>query len=108
MQVFTKPWLFPFDLGLTRIVMFLAAPVVMMFVPLFASKEAPIFDRITPQQGLSNGTVHCIYQDGRGFMWFATEDGRGSSKTARNHGAQRGEQHQQHQRQHENRDVYDE
>jgi len=33
------------------------------------------FERISLQQGLSQGTVLSILQDSQGFMWFATQDG---------------------------------
>ena len=33
------------------------------------------FEQISILQGLSNNGVEAIYQDRRGFMWFATEDG---------------------------------
>ena len=33
------------------------------------------FERLTVKQGLSQGTVLCMVQDRRGFMWFGTEDG---------------------------------
>lgn len=33
------------------------------------------FNRITINDGLSLSSVYCIYQDDKGFMWFATEDG---------------------------------
>lgn len=33
------------------------------------------FKRITINDGLSLSSVYCIYQDSKGFMWFATEDG---------------------------------
>lgn len=33
------------------------------------------FERLTPDQGLSQGRVICMLQDRRGFMWFGTEDG---------------------------------
>lgn len=33
------------------------------------------FHRITINDGLSLSSVYCIYQDSKGFMWFATEDG---------------------------------
>lgn len=42
----------------------------------FAVAEIPLrFDRITPEQGLSQSTVFCIAQDKIGFIWFATADG---------------------------------
>jgi diguanylate cyclase (GGDEF)-like protein len=43
--------------------------------PASASGRPIRFDRITPDQGLSQNTVMCIFQDSRGFMWFGTEDG---------------------------------
>ncbi|TAE21787.1 MAG: hypothetical protein EAZ92_16555 [Candidatus Kapaibacterium sp.] len=33
------------------------------------------FERLTTDQGLSQGHVICMLQDRRGFMWFGTEDG---------------------------------
>jgi signal transduction histidine kinase/ligand-binding sensor domain-containing protein/ActR/RegA family two-component response regulator len=33
------------------------------------------FRHITIEQGLSQNSVHCIFQDRRGLMWFATKDG---------------------------------
>lgn len=33
------------------------------------------FERIALEQGLSQTTVYCIFQDSRGFMWFGTRDG---------------------------------
>ena len=33
------------------------------------------FDNINIQQGLSQSSVRVIFQDSRGFMWFATGDG---------------------------------
>lgn len=34
-----------------------------------------IFDHLTVENGLSQGTVNCIFQDRQGFMWFGTQDG---------------------------------
>jgi diguanylate cyclase (GGDEF)-like protein len=34
-----------------------------------------LFDRLSLEQGLSQGTINAILQDRRGFMWFGTEDG---------------------------------
>jgi ligand-binding sensor domain-containing protein/signal transduction histidine kinase len=34
-----------------------------------------VFERLTVQAGLSQGSIWCITQDQRGFMWFGTEDG---------------------------------
>ncbi len=33
------------------------------------------FSHITTEDGLSNNTVHCVFQDSRGFLWFGTDDG---------------------------------
>lgn len=33
------------------------------------------FESITTENGLSQLTVSCIYQDSRGFIWFGTQDG---------------------------------
>ncbi|NIV34927.1 MAG: hypothetical protein GWN58_37370, partial [Anaerolineae bacterium] len=33
------------------------------------------FERITREDGLSQGTISCIMQDSLGFMWFCTGDG---------------------------------
>ncbi|HLP47912.1 MAG TPA: two-component regulator propeller domain-containing protein, partial [Candidatus Kapabacteria bacterium] len=33
------------------------------------------FEHISIKQGLSQGSVNCILQDNRGFMWFGTQAG---------------------------------
>jgi len=33
------------------------------------------FENLSIEDGLSQGTVFCILQDSKGFMWFGTEDG---------------------------------
>ena len=33
------------------------------------------FEHLSVEQGLSNGSVHAIHQDQRGFLWLGTEDG---------------------------------
>ncbi len=33
------------------------------------------FKHISGEQGLSNSTIECIFQDDRGFIWFGTRDG---------------------------------
>ncbi len=42
---------------------------------LFAQSDEIAFERLTTQQGLSQGSVLSMVQDNRGFMWFGTEDG---------------------------------
>lgn len=55
-------------------------PLLLFFlwVPVFTFSQAPKlkFKHITNEQGLSNSTIESIYQDHRGFIWFATRDGR--------------------------------
>jgi len=41
----------------------------------FAQISDSRFRHISNEQGLSNSTVNCIFQDSRGFMWFGTRDG---------------------------------
>ncbi|UCH15738.1 MAG: hypothetical protein JSV22_07165 [Bacteroidales bacterium] len=33
------------------------------------------FSHLTTAEGLSNNTVHCVFQDSKGFLWFGTDDG---------------------------------
>ncbi|HEX2934534.1 MAG TPA: two-component regulator propeller domain-containing protein [Bacteroidales bacterium] len=33
------------------------------------------FDHITTENGLSQGTINCIFQDKKGFIWMGTSDG---------------------------------
>ncbi|MFL9482826.1 two-component regulator propeller domain-containing protein [Chitinophagaceae bacterium LWZ2-11] len=33
------------------------------------------FKKISIEQGLSNSTIECIFQDSKGFIWFGTRDG---------------------------------
>lgn len=45
-----------------------------LFTPLFAA-DYPITSWLGIEQGLSNNSVRCIYQDKKGFLWFGTYDG---------------------------------
>ena len=45
------------------------------FSSLLAQQEDVKFGRITTKDGLSHNVVTSVIQDGRGFMWFATQDG---------------------------------
>ncbi|HEX6428139.1 MAG TPA: two-component regulator propeller domain-containing protein, partial [Niastella sp.] len=42
--------------------------------PLYAT-DYPVTTYLGIDQGLSNNSVRCIYQDRKGFMWFGTYDG---------------------------------
>ena len=48
-----------------------------LWIPILTFSQAPKlkFKHITNEQGLSNSTIESIYQDHRGFIWFATRDG---------------------------------
>lgn len=48
----------------------------LLFSPsLNAQKKYIKFEQITTEQGLSQNTVRCIYQDSKGFLWFGTTNG---------------------------------
>jgi signal transduction histidine kinase/ligand-binding sensor domain-containing protein/CheY-like chemotaxis protein len=51
--------------------------VLFCLVPLLSPAQTPDvrFRHINDEQGLSNSTINCIFQDSRGFMWFGTRDG---------------------------------
>ena len=54
-------------------------PLVLCFLWLGRSSSAQVNDinleHILTDKGLSQNTIHCILQDSKGFLWFATEDG---------------------------------
>lgn len=41
----------------------------------YANEMELYFNHLTTLEGLSNNTVHFVYQDRKGFMWFGTDDG---------------------------------
>jgi two-component system, sensor histidine kinase ChiS len=43
--------------------------------PTLAQESPTRFERISIEQGLSQVTIYCIFQDSRGMLWFGTEDG---------------------------------
>jgi signal transduction histidine kinase/ligand-binding sensor domain-containing protein/CheY-like chemotaxis protein len=52
--------------------------LIVLYLPLFAlfSQTPPLYFRhLTVEDGLSQSTVHVIYQDKNGFMWFGTDIG---------------------------------
>ncbi|MFT3824778.1 MAG: two-component regulator propeller domain-containing protein [Chitinophagaceae bacterium] len=64
----------------TNLLKHTAGKLLLLLLPLVAlrtSAQAPSlkFKHITNEQGLSNSTIECIFQDSRGFMWFGTRDG---------------------------------
>lgn len=51
---------------------------VLFFLPFFSviiPQRHIAFDHLTVEDGLSQSSVTCIFQDRRGFMWFGTQDG---------------------------------
>lgn len=54
---------------------FITVLLTILGFSVFAQQKSISFKRLTINDGLSQNTIFCIYQDHRGFMWFATEDG---------------------------------
>ncbi len=46
-----------------------------MIAPGASAQRKYSFEHLTVKQGLSQGSVLCILQDSKGFMWFGTQDG---------------------------------
>ena len=59
--------------------MFKAIPIYLLFIFLFSKEILPqgyiAFNHLTVENGLSQSSVTCIFQDKNGFMWFGTQDG---------------------------------
>ena len=53
----------------------LIAYFFLSFLPFILNAQHPYFNHITTDQGLPSQTVYDIYQDKRGFIWVATENG---------------------------------
>jgi len=48
----------------------------LVFFSLFIYGQNPIvFEQLSTNDGLSNGTVNSVFKDSQGFMWFCTDDG---------------------------------
>jgi ligand-binding sensor domain-containing protein/signal transduction histidine kinase/DNA-binding response OmpR family regulator len=54
---------------------FLILALLLYALPTNAQSPKLSFKHINIEQGLSNSTIEAIFQDSRGFMWFATRDG---------------------------------
>jgi hypothetical protein len=49
--------------------------IALLFLNVFIFSQDIQFKHITIENGLSQSTVNCIFQDSHGFMWFGTENG---------------------------------
>jgi len=49
--------------------------VFYLLSPLYAQTHDAQFRRLSLEDGLSQNSVYCIFQDSKGFMWLGTEDG---------------------------------
>ncbi|MEI6948941.1 two-component regulator propeller domain-containing protein [Paraflavisolibacter sp. H34] len=49
--------------------------LLLLHSPILYAFDGPITRQLGIEQGLSNNSVRCIYQDHNGFMWFGTYDG---------------------------------
>lgn len=51
--------------------------ILLLLAPFIATAQISDirFRHISVEQGLSNSTINCVFQDSRGFMWFGTRDG---------------------------------
>lgn len=68
---------------------YLLVGIMMLTATVLHAQQGINFRRITINDGLSLSSIYYIYQDSKGFMWFATEDGLnkydGTSFTIYNH-----------------------
>jgi two-component system sensor histidine kinase/response regulator len=62
-------------LGHRKIALGLWLAFIFLSSALTAQEDAFQVQRLSSQQGLSQSSVNCILQDGRGFLWIGTQDG---------------------------------
>src|SRR4030042_5887565 len=48
---------------------------VLFFTAVIFPQNPISFNHLSIEDGLSHGSVTCIFQDKKGFMWFGTQDG---------------------------------
>jgi ligand-binding sensor domain-containing protein len=61
-----------------RFILFILGNILFFCFPtknIWGQKWDMSFKHINIEQGLSNSTIECIYQDKRGFIWIGTRDG---------------------------------
>ncbi len=54
---------------------YLSLFLFVVLIPIEISAIENKFEYLTPEDGLSQGNVECIFQDQQGFMWFGTFNG---------------------------------
>ncbi len=62
--------IFPTLIRLTLSILIVSFPL-----SLYAQNLDIIFEHISTEQGLSEGSIYAIFQDDKGFLWFGTKDG---------------------------------
>ena len=53
----------------------LVAFLLISVLDLHSQQNIVRFDHINLEQGLSQGSIYCVLQDQKGFLWFGTQDG---------------------------------
>lgn len=59
----------------TKLELYCLGVAVVLFLSVRAQPVQGRFDRYNVDDGLSQSSVYCIFQDSKGFMWFGTGDG---------------------------------
>ena len=59
---------------MSRVILFFMVSFVLSASE-FVAQSRIIFNHLTIEDGLSQSSVTCIFQDKKGFMWFGTQDG---------------------------------
>jgi signal transduction histidine kinase/ligand-binding sensor domain-containing protein len=58
-----------------KIILYLIFLLSFNLLSSYANEPDLHFKHLTTSEGLSNNSVHYVYQDRKGFMWFGTDDG---------------------------------
>jgi signal transduction histidine kinase/ligand-binding sensor domain-containing protein len=58
-----------------KIKLFIAGLIIALYHIGYSNNLSLRFSHLTAEDGLSNNTVHCVFQDSNGFLWFGTDDG---------------------------------
>lgn len=61
--------------GFTRFLFYFSLILFITSYKITSQSKSINFDRITIDDGLSQGAIISILQDDKGFMWFGTKDG---------------------------------